>query len=202
MKRILFVLSMLLVLLTAVSAPADQITYPISVPNTALSPYPGPYANVLVDLTDATHATITMTALSTFAIGDGKAFDLNPNGIVTWSGLTSGFSENTGSNRNVSGFGDFILIFNDGSGFSNPYFSVGVKLALTSGNWASASDVLSPNLDGYILAAHIGVPTPGAGYPVTGFAGNGVPIPEPATMLLLGSGLIGLAGFARKRFKK
>ena len=35
-----------------------------------------------------------------------------------------------------------------------------------------------------------------------GFSTGGAPVPEPSTMLLLGTGLLGLAGFSRKKFRK
>jgi len=211
MKRILFVLSMLLVLLIAVSAPADQITYQLTVPNDAISPYPAPYADVLVNLTSSTTAIVTFTANGTYTylIGAAQATDLNVNGTFTVSGLTSangwtvsGDFPKVGSGT-ADGFGNFNLTIDNKDGWGNAASVLSFLLTDTGGTWASASNVLVPNSNGYLAAAHIFVPNPtGGGAIATGFAANGPPIPEPATMLLLGSGLIGLAGFARKRFRK
>lgn len=73
--------------------------------------------------------------------------------------------------------------------FYAAYFDVDVS-GLRSAGYEVHFDLYMPKPDGSIIKA-----------PFSHDAQSS-PVPEPATMLLLGSGLIGMAGIGRKKFKK
>lgn len=75
--------------------------------------------------------------------------------------------------------------------------------ALSVGNYSLGilSDISNPN-EGLTTLFHYYDPFSGPGQINMTSGVNVNPVPEPTTMLLLGSGLAGLVGFGRKRFKK
>jgi hypothetical protein len=200
--KAILILAAALLLLYPVSSKADSFDFQLTVPNTALQPYPAPYADVHIDLTGGI-ATIKFTADNSYAFGDGSALALNVADGFTFVSVTAGFTQVTpppAGPWNVDGFGKFNLVFDDGSGFSAPYFTATVVL---SGSWANAASVLTDNSDDYFAAAHMGAPDPDnpGKYIATGYAANGVAVPEPGILILLGIAMsaIGVAvPFLRK----
>ena len=188
-----------LAILGLVVTQAKATTWDLNTSNVNLG-ISGNFASVDISVTGNT-ATFTIDANQAL-LGGGDNFGIDKFFFnTTLSGITaSDFSAVSGwdirTSQNASDFGLFEFLYKGtGSTRMDP-----LTFTITDSSITSALDFYDANSSGFHFVAHI------AGFSdlngnTSAFFGDGAPVPEPGTIVLLGAGLLGLGLFGRKRMK-
>ena len=189
------------------SASANSVSFNLTTNNLGIS---GSVGTVTVTDTGANQVTVSLTMNAGFSIklqGGDIAFS-GPSGLTggSVSGLTafSGANTFTGLSfkhffapKNISEFGTFAFDYANIKGSPNGVVSADSLTFMLTAPGLSASQFTG-------VAIHFCTASGTNCGPQTGFASSGpaTVVPEPGSMILLGSGLVGLAGLVRRRIRR
>jgi PEP-CTERM motif len=219
-KMWLLAVAVLAVVALAVAVPVARAdTFQLTTGNSpGLDGFSGPYATItLTQGTNEVTVSITTDAFTggQYFIGDGSTFAFNSDltltssnfGSFSWTGGNATTAFSFGGSGQVDSWGVFTDTINDFDGATRAVTALSFVISYPG---ITLADLEFVNTNGNEFAGHIfacdtadivsGSCTLAAatGF-ATGTSGTPPTIPEPATLMTLGSGLLALGGFFRRR---